>query len=341
VSKFQNKTKDIYTLSDIFSYLERDLKKVDQIIIDNSKGDAQLISDIAKHIIMSGGKRVRPILTILSAKICNYDSSDNQHHNLAAAVELIHTATLLHDDVVDEGLLRRGKKTANALWGNKASILVGDYLLSTAFQLMVKSKSLKVLDLLSYTSKVMSDGEVMQLMNSTDIDISKEKYLQIISQKTAILFSAATSVGAVVSDSSSRQEKALYDFGTNLGIAFQSMDDVLDYSSSKEVLGKEVGDDFYEGKITLPIIITYAKSDDEEKLRIKEIFSENLMSDKKDKSLLSEILSLVTKYQATELSVSQAQLYHQKALDNLSIFPDTKEKRMLASIVDYAASRKK
>ncbi len=327
--------------SEISSYFKHDLKQVDQIIIDNSKGESELIADISKHIILSGGKRVRPILTILSAKICGYNSNDNQHHNLAAAVELIHTATLLHDDVVDEGVLRRGKKTSNAIWGNKASILVGDYLLSTAFQLMVKSNSLPVLDLLSYTSQVMSDGEVMQLMNSTDVDIKEEKYIQIISQKTAILFAAATSVGAVIAGVNKKKEQALYDFGINLGIAFQIMDDVLDYSSSKEVFGKEVGDDFYEGKITLPIIITYNKANKEEKERIKEIFSENLISDNKDEKLFLEIMAMTKKYEATEKSILKAMSYYQKALDNISIFDDCKEKQMLGQIAGYAVRRKK
>jgi octaprenyl-diphosphate synthase len=341
VSKIiQNQLKE-NSFSDIFKYLEVDLKKVDQIIIDNCQGDAQLISDIAKHIVLSGGKRVRPILTILSAKICGYNSQKNHHHELASAVELIHTATLLHDDVVDESMLRRGNKTANATWGNKASILVGDYLLSTAFQLMVRSGSLKVLDLLSFTSRIMSDGEVMQLMNSTCIDIQQEKYLQIISQKTAVLFSAATSVGAIIAGVDAKKEKDLYDFGNNLGIAFQIMEDVLDYSSSNEVFGKEVGDDFFEGKITLPVIITYEKASKEEKERIKEIFSDNLMSDEKNQDNLKEMMLLINKYQSIQASIDHSMSYHKKALNNLSQFDDSQEKQMLISILDYAVRRKK
>jgi octaprenyl-diphosphate synthase len=326
---------------EIFTYLKADLEQIDQIIIDNCHGEAELISEITKYILLSGGKRVRPILTILSSKICNYDSTKNHHYNLAAAVELIHTATLLHDDVVDEGVLRRGKKTANAVWGNKASILVGDYLLSTAFQLMVKSESLSALDLLSNVSKIMSDGEVMQLVNSTDINISREKYLQIISQKTAILFAASTSVGAIISNSSKAEEEALYNFGINLGISFQIMDDVLDYSSSKAVFGKEVGDDFYEGKVTLPIIITYNKANEEERRRIEEIFNQNLINDDKDPNLLAEISALMEKYEAHDLSTLEAQSYYQKALKDLNIFPDCTEKDMLLAIANYAVARKK
>ncbi len=327
--------------SDIFSSLNSDLEKINEIIIKHSQGEAELISDIAKHIILPGGKRVRPILTILSSRICQYNNNYNHHYNLAAAVELIHTATLLHDDVVDNGSLRRGKKTANSIWGNKASILVGDYLLSTAFQLMVKSNSIKVLDLLSNTSRIMSDGEVMQLINSSDIDITEKKYTQIISQKTAILFAAATSVGAIISKADQEKERALYDYGINLGIAFQIMDDILDYSSSSNVFGKEIGNDFFEGKVTLPIIITYKRANNSEKQKIKEIFSQNLMSDAKDQDLLQEIIFLIRKYDALNIAKSKALSYHQKALDDLGIFPDSEAKEMLISLLDYAIGRKK
>lgn len=335
----QNQINDSF--AKIFSILEHDLKKVDAIIIANSSDDAQLIQDISTHINYAGGKRIRPILTLLSAKICDYKGDGKQHYNLAAAVELIHTATLLHDDVVDEGELRRGKKTANAIWGNKASILVGDYLLATAFQLMVKSDSLEVLDLLSRTSRIMSNGEVIQLMNSTDINIKEETYLQIISQKTAILFAAATSVGAIISNSDSQKQKALHDFGINLGISFQIMDDVLDYSSSNEVLGKAIGDDFFEGKITLPIIIAYNHASESEQKRIKAIFAANLMNDEKDYTLLDEMMVLINKYQAIQLAIAKSMEYHQKAVENLALFANSEEKSMLISILDYAVSRKK
>jgi octaprenyl-diphosphate synthase len=238
-------------------------------------------------------------------------------------------------------MLRRGTKTSNAIWGNKASILVGDYLLSTAFQLMVKSKSLKALDLLSHASKVMSDGEVMQLMNSTNINISKQQYIQIISQKTAILFAAATSVGAIISKADKKQEKALHDFGINLGITFQITDDILDYSSNQITFGKEIGNDFYEGKVTLPIIITYDKATQIEKNRIKKIFSQALMSKDKNQDLLSEMMCLIKKYNALALSIEESKSYHLKAIDNLSVFDDSKEKEMLISIINYVVTREK
>ena len=326
-------------ISTIFSRIQPDLEEVNKIILNNSKGESKLISEIAQHIMLPGGKRIRPVLTILGAKICNYNTNLKQHYNLAAAVELIHTATLLHDDVVDESHLRRGKKSANAIWGNKASILVGDYLLSTAFQLMVKTGSIKVLDLLSNTSRIMSDGEVMQLMNSTDIQISQDKYLQIIEQKTAILFAAAATSGSIIADANSDKEKALYDFGINLGVSFQIMDDILDYSSSSNVLGKDVGDDFFEGKITLPIILAYKDSNNIEKKRIEEIFQYNISQDIKDNQLLEEMTSLIEKYNSANKSFAIAQLYHKKALDNLNIFDQSEEKDSLMALADYAISR--
>jgi len=329
----------------ITNAISGELQQVNQAIIKSAVGKADLISDITNHLVLSGGKRVRPILTILAAKICGYNSG-NRHCNLAAAVELIHTATLLHDDVVDGSDLRRGKKTANAIWDNKASILVGDYLLSVAFQMMVKDGSLEILDILSNTSGTMADGEVMQLMNSNDIEISEEKYLQIISYKTAILFAASTQVGAIISDSiSSKQkdqrQKSLADFGNNLGIAFQIMDDVLDYNANQEKLGKKIGNDFYEGKITLPIILTYKQANQSEKTIIKEIFANNLVANNAEENpkLFLEIMSLINKYNAINASIEMALAYKDLAYKNLEIFDQSPEKTMLLDILEYAVSR--
>ncbi len=331
--------------SKINHFIASELQQVNQAIIESAVGKADLISDISNHLVMSGGKRVRPILTILAAKLCGYNQG-NRHCNLAAAVELIHTATLLHDDVVDGSDLRRGRKTANAIWDNKASILVGDYLLSVAFQLMVKDGSLEVLDILSRTSGTMADGEVMQLMNSNDIEISEEKYLQIISYKTAILFAASTQVGAIITNSGNatqkaKWKKALADFGNNLGIAFQIMDDVLDYNADQEKLGKKIGNDFYEGKITLPIIITYKQATQPEKSRIKEIFANNLIAnnDQRDPQLFAEIMVLMSKYNAIEISVKMTLDYKNLACKNLEIFDQSPEKSMLLDILEHAVSR--
>ncbi len=325
----------------ISNTLADEISAINHTIIASSRGKADLIADITNHLVSSGGKRVRPILTVLSAKLCGYNSGA-RHCNLAAAVELIHTATLLHDDVVDGSSLRRGKKTSNAIWDNKASILVGDYLLSVAFQLMVKDGSLQVLDILSKTSGIMADGEVMQLMNSNDIAISEEKYLEIISYKTAILFSAATKVGAIISESEILKQNALSDFGTNLGIAFQIIDDVLDYNSDEKTLGKKIGNDFYEGKITLPIILTYQKASASDKSRIKELFTHNLISSESEKDIGSfeEIISLIQKYNGLQSALDKALYYENLASKNLEVFPDKPEKTMLLEILKYGVSRK-
>lgn len=338
VSKNQIETKPELFVQ-ISKFLEKELKKTDSIIVAEGKGKASLIGNITDHLVLSGGKRVRPIITILGAKICGYKTG-NRHCNLAAAVELIHTATLLHDDVVDGSNLRRGKKTANAVWGNKASILVGDYLLSVAFQLMVKDGSLEVLDILSNTSKAMADGEVMQLMNSNDISISEEKYLEIVQAKTAILFAASAQIGSIITNSDDKEKKALKNFGSNLGISFQIMDDILDYSAEQKILGKSIGDDFYEGKITLPMIITYKNADNKDKVRLKEIFSKNLISDEKDEESFLEVLKLMKKYSALELSKNKALEYETKAKKDLSIFPNSTEKQLLIDILEYSINRK-
>ncbi|MDA0901839.1 MAG: polyprenyl synthetase family protein [Proteobacteria bacterium] len=321
--------------------LSADLKSVDDIIISNSSGKSELIGEITQHLVLSGGKRVRPILTILGAKACGYKGG-NRHHNLAAAIELIHSATLLHDDVVDGSLLRRGKKTSNSLWGNKASILVGDYLLSIAFQLMVKDGSLETLDILSNTSGVMSNGEILQLTNSNDIGLTEDKYLEIIYSKTAILFSSALKVGAIVSgiEENQKYQKHLGEFGNNLGMAFQIADDVLDYCSDTDSLGKEVGNDFFEGKVTLPIIITYQAANEAEKAKIKDIFSKNLIAEEKDESLFQEIMSLVAKYDAINKSMEKALQYAQEAKKNLDIVKNSEEKAMLIAILEYSINRK-
>jgi octaprenyl-diphosphate synthase len=323
----------------IANKLQPELKKVDEIIINNSQGKSELIMEIASHLVLSGGKRIRPILTILSAKLCGYNQG-SRHCELAAAVELIHTATLLHDDVVDNSNLRRGKKTSNAIWGNKASILVGDYLLSAAFQLMVGDGSIEVLDILSNTSKVMADGEVLQLTNSNDVEIREEKYLEIISAKTAILFSAATRIGAVITESEANKQAALKNFGNNLGVAFQIMDDVLDYSAQTAILGKDIGDDFYEGKVTMPIILAFARANEEEKKRLKKIFAENLMAEQRNEEYFAEIIALINKYDVLDAVFAKAKSYEAAAIKDLEIFPDCAEKNMLLTILNYCLGRK-
>lgn len=322
----------------IITSIAGELEQVNQTIVASAKGKADLIAEITNHLVLSGGKRVRPILTILAAKLCGY-ADGKRHCNLAAAVELIHTATLLHDDVVDGSNLRRGKKTANAIWDNKASILVGDYLFSIAFQLMVRTSNLAVLDLLAKASSTMADGEVMQLENSSDVALTQEKYLEIIFGKTAVLFSAACESGALINKRCDAEISALRDFGKNLGIIFQIVDDVLDYSSQERVLGKEIGNDFFEGKVTLPIILTYKKASDTEQKFISEIFTKRLLTAEKNQNDFAEILALIEKHGGLADSKSLASNYRHLALSNLEIFPDSSFKSDLIEILDYSLAR--
>lgn len=325
-------------ITEIINSLAADLKKIDQIILEFAVGKSPLISEISNHLISSGGKRIRPILLVLSDQLCGSKNNGN-YLNLAAAVELIHSATLLHDDVVDKSEIRRGKKTANAIWDNKATILVGDYLFSIAFQLMVRSKNLEVLDLLAKASSIMADGEVMQLENSSDVSLSKEKYLEIIFGKTAVLFSAACESAALINNSDSKQISALRDFGKNLGLIFQIVDDILDYSSKEQVLGKDVGNDFFEGKVTLPIILSYAKASETDKKIISDLLTKNLLEDVKNQNDLEKILDLIKKYEGLEESKNLALSFRDEAMKNLEIFPDSLAKENLQQILNYSLER--
>jgi octaprenyl-diphosphate synthase len=252
------------SLDRLSELLRGDLARVNALILERMQSPVALIPQLAGHIIAAGGKRLRPMLTLASARLCGYrggEEAGDRHVTLAAAVEFIHTATLLHDDVVDASDLRRGLATANAVWGNKPSVLVGDFLFSRAFQLMVEDGSLKVLGILSHASAVIAEGEVLQLVTSNDTATDEAAYLAVIRAKTAQLFAAASQIGAVIADRPDAEEAALTAFGLNLGIAFQLVDDMLDYSARQAELGKTVGDDFRDGKITLPIVLAFKRGD--------------------------------------------------------------------------------
>lgn len=323
--------------NNLIKTLAGDLKKVDEIILSFAQGKSPLIQEISNHLIASGGKRIRPILLILAAKL--FKQNNQNCYNLAAAVELIHSATLLHDDVVDTSQVRRGKKTANAIWDNKPSILVGDYLFSISFQLMVLSGNLAVLDLLAKASSTMADGEVMQLENSSDIHLSKEKYFEIIFGKTAVLFSASCEAAALINEASTQEIQALREFGKNLGNIFQIVDDVLDYSAKEEVLGKDVGNDFFEGKVTLPIILTLEKASENDRKIIADLFAKNLMQDERNFDDFKIILQIMEKYNALELAKNLASQHHELAIKNLEIFPNNSAKENLITILEYSAAR--
>ncbi|MEM9123850.1 MAG: polyprenyl synthetase family protein, partial [Pseudomonadota bacterium] len=295
-----------------------DLHQVNHLILDRMRSPVALIPTLAGHLINSGGKRIRPLLTLASARLCGYDGT--LHHNLAAAVEFIHTATLLHDDVVDESDNRRGQMTANVLWGNQASVLVGDFLFSRAFQLMVECGDLRVLDILSRASAIIAEGEVLQLSILNDLSTTEQTYFDMISAKTAALFEAATRVGAVVSASTDAREQALLAYGQNLGIAFQLVDDALDYSGLAADLGKSVGDDFKEGKITLPVLLAYERStSDERTFWVRTV--EQLDQTEED---LHHAVGRIAATGALEATMAKARSYAAQSLEALSIFPPSR-----------------
>jgi len=331
----------------ITDYFAKDIEKVNEIIINFASGKSPLIKEISSHLVNSGGKRIRPLLLMIASNLFNRNNSHNSLNNnvyyLASAIEMIHTATLLHDDVVDNSEVRRGKKTANSMWDNKSSILVGDYLFSIAFQLMVKTKNLEALALLSKVSSEIADGEVMQLENFAEINLTIEKYLEIINSKTAVLFSASTEVAGIINLGSYEEIDSLKIFGKNLGIIFQIVDDILDYIGDENSIGKQLGDDFFEGKITLPIIITIIEANkinnSQDVALIKEIFLKNLSSSDKDAKDFELILGLVKKYQSIKKSLDIANQHYQKAVNSLTVFQDSIAKEHLKQILIYAFQR--
>ncbi len=325
-------------IQEIVKKIQKDLNYVDELILSFSQGRSPLIQEISHHLIRSGGKRIRPILLILSAKICGLEN-DKRIYNLASAVELIHTATLLHDDVVDNSEIRRGKKTSSAIWDNKFSILVGDFLFATAFEQMVKSNKMEALQLLANASSVIADGEVMQLESSHDLSITIDKYQEIIYAKTAILFSASTEVGGIIAEANNMQLQALKDFGKNLGMVFQIVDDILDYCSKEEVIGKDLGNDFFEGKVTLPIIYLLSNANHAQKEFIKKKFIDNLQNNIRNKDDFKEILQLIEQYKALDFCKKIAQEFSFQAKQNLKIFADSEHYQDLVSILDYSLKR--
>ena len=314
--------------------VEDKLLLVEEKIKSKLVSDVELVKKMTDYHLDTGGKRLRALLTLGSAKICNY-SKGTRDINLAACVELIHAATLLHDDVIDNGSVRRGKKTLNSIWNNHSSILIGDYLLSRCFEMMVEDGNIEVLKLLSSTSSKIAQGEVLQLQHQGEVDMLEETYLKIISAKTAELFAAATKVGAILSGMKSKEKEALEFYGRNLGLTFQIADDTLDYNSELKLFGKKIGQDFYEGKITLPIILLFQKADDKEKERLKEIFSKNVRS----QDDLEYSLSLIKKYEIIKACYKKAEHYINLASNSLSVFGDSEEKSILENLTSFSLTR--
>jgi octaprenyl-diphosphate synthase len=290
---------------------------------------------MSTYHLNSGGKRLRALLTLGSAKLAGYDSLGKRDVSLSACVELIHSATLLHDDVIDESDLRRGIKTTNALWGNQSSILVGDYLLSRCFEIMVDDGDLEILKLLSSTSAKIAQGEVMQLEHKGEADLLEETYIDIINLKTAALFSAATKTGACLAKSNEKEKSALESYGKNIGLAFQIADDALDYYSKEIIFGKKIGKDFYEGKVTLPLIIIYQRADIDERKFLIETFKK----DKRTKEDFEKTLQLIKRYKAVEDSLERAQYFVNVSHDALGIFKDCPEKKILQNLTSFSLNR--
>lgn len=321
------------SLDPMIALVAPEMNQVNAVILDRMQSQIPLIPELAGHLIAGGGKRMRPMLTLATARLLDY--SGTRHHKLAAAVEFIHTATLLHDDVVDGSDLRRGRRTANIIWGNPASVLVGDFLFSRSFELMVEDGSLKVLKILSNASAVIAEGEVNQLTAQRQINTGEDKYLDIIGAKTAALFAAACRISAVVAERDEATEDALDSYGRNLGIAFQLIDDAIDYASDEETMGKGVGDDFRDGKVTLPVILAYARGEAEDKA-----FWQAAMEGRRVKNEdLAIAKDLLVKTRALDDTMMRARHYGQRAIDALGVFPAGAAKAALIEAVEFAIAR--
>lgn len=320
-------------LESLSALVAQDMREVNTLIVERMHSPVALIPQLAGHIVAAGGKRLRPMLTLASAQLCGYQGE--RHLALATCVEFIHTATLLHDDVVDESDLRRGLATANALFGNKPSVLVGDFLFSRAFQLMVADGSLEVLRILSDASAIIAEGEVHQLLTSNDTTTTEEAYLEVISSKTAALFAAACRIGAVVAERPEADAEALDRYGRSLGIAFQLVDDVLDFSARQAELGKAIGDDFREGKITLPVVLAFERGTDEERT-----FWRRCLEDLDQKAGdLEQAIALLTKHNAMDDSMERARGYGRDACEALADFPDSAIKSAMLEAVEFSIDR--
>jgi octaprenyl-diphosphate synthase len=327
------RTKTEPSLDPLIELVASGMNGVNAVILERMQSKVALIPELAGHLIAGGGKRMRPMLTLACAALLGYPGT--RHHKLAAAVEFIHTATLLHDDVVDGSGMRRGKRTANIIWGNSASVLVGDFLFSRAFELMVEDGSLKVLSILSHASAVIAEGEVEQLTAQRRIDTDEEQYLAIISAKTAALFAAACRVAPVVAEASEDSELALECYGRNLGIAFQLTDDVIDYASDEATMGKDAGDDFRDGKVTLPVILAHARADSPD----REFWRAAMAGERVSDEDLARAVSLLRSTDALSDTIERARYYGRRAIDALAIFPASKAKAALTEAVEFAIAR--
>ena len=326
------------SLDDLVGLVAGGMERVNVTILSRTGSDVAMIPEVANHLIASGGKRLRPILTLACADLCGYGSGNPAADGavkLAAAVEFMHTATLLHDDVVDESDMRRGRVAARIKWGNEASVLVGDFLLGQAFRMMVEVGSLRALDILSCAATVIAEGEVMQLTAAKNTETTEDEYLAVIRGKTAELFAAACEVGPVLAERPRPEQAACRSYGMNLGIAFQLIDDVLDYGGTSAALGKNVGDDFREGKITLPIVLAFRRGTDEERA----FWRRTLEREELDEGDLEQALAILRRHRALEDTIERARHYGAMARDALAMFPNGPVKASLLQAVDFCIAR--
>ena len=314
--------------------VENKLMLVEEKIKSKLDSNVELVKKMTDYHLNTGGKRLRALLTLGSSKLCGY-TKGTRDINLAACVELIHAATLMHDDVIDNGSIRRGKKTPNKIWGNHSSVLAGDYLLSRCFEMMVEDGNIEVLKLLSSTSSIIAQGEILQLQHKGEVDMLEETYLKIISSKTAELFAAATKVGAILSEMKTKEKEALEFYGRNLGLTFQIADETLDYNSELKLFGKNIGQDFYEGKITLPIILLFQKANKDEKETLKKTFAK----EERNQNDLNYTLSLIKKYDIINSCYQKAKHYINLSSNSLSVFKDSEEKNILENLTSFSLSR--
>lgn len=317
----------------LLELVDPEMARVNRLILDKAHSHVDMIPELARHLIDSGGKRLRPMLTLACARMCGYPGDG--HIRLAASVEFMHTATLLHDDVVDESDLRRGKVAARLVWGNQASVLVGDYLLGQAFRMMVEVGSLEALRILSDAAAIIAEGEVMQLGTAKNIATTEDEYLAVIGAKTAALFAAACEVGAAIAQRPKTEQAALRSFGRNLGLAFQMVDDALDYSGEQEKLGKTIGDDFREGKVTLPVVLSYRRGDEDERAFWRRTIADGDIKD----GDLTQAQALMEKHGALADTIERAHHYGAIARDAMAIFPDSGIKAALLDAVAFSVGR--
>jgi len=333
VIQLKNQINNSYSI--LRTSVEEKLTLVEEKISSKLTSKVDLIHKMTDYHLKTGGKRLRALLTLECAKLCGYKKG-GRDINLAACVELIHAATLMHDDVIDRANIRRGKKTLNKIWGNQSSILVGDYLLSRCFEMMVEDGNLEVLRLLSSTSSEIAQGEVLQLQHKGEIDMLEETYLKIISSKTASLFATSTKVGAILAERDAKHKEALEFYGKNLGLTFQIADDTLDYNSELKFFGKKIGNDFFEGKVTLPIILLYQKVSDEEKIQLKKLFNKN----KRNLNELEYVLNLIKKNNIIKDCYKKAEHFINLSSSSLSVFKESEEKTILKNLASFSIKRR-